>query len=97
MLSSDGFGARHCELVYVPYNKPPVLFTSPWINEMTVATLVQASGIEQHYPEIKTLAVGIFARRVTWDTVIKPGDRVELYRPLQIDPKEKRRRTAKSI
>ena len=86
----------HCELVYVPQDKPPVLFTSPWTDNMSVDDLIQASGFMHEYPEIKTLNVGIFARRVTWETKIKPGDRVELYRPLQIDPKEKRRRKAKA-
>lgn len=38
--------------------------------------------------------VGIFAKKKTPDTVLREGDRVELYRPLLADPKETRRRRA---
>ena len=38
--------------------------------------------------------VGIFGKRAALDTPLKPGDRVEIYRPLEIDPKEARRRRA---
>jgi len=41
-------------------------------------------------------AVGIFGRRVRLDTKLADGDRVELYRPLAMDPKEARRRRAQS-
>lgn len=42
----------------------------------------------------ETLAVGIHGRRVTLDTPLRDGDRVETYRPLAADPKEARRRRA---
>jgi putative ubiquitin-RnfH superfamily antitoxin RatB of RatAB toxin-antitoxin module len=38
--------------------------------------------------------VGIFGRVVGADARLKPGDRVEIYRPLAADPKEARRRRA---
>ena len=40
-------------------------------------------------------AVGIFGKRAALDTVLSEGDRVEIYRPLEIDPKEARRRRAR--
>jgi uncharacterized protein len=43
---------------------------------------------------IETPAVGIFGKRAALDTPLKPGDRVEIYRPLLLDPKEARRRRA---
>jgi putative ubiquitin-RnfH superfamily antitoxin RatB of RatAB toxin-antitoxin module len=84
-----------CELVYVPQAGTPVVFVTQWVEGLTVAAILEASGFLQHYPEIQTLAVGIFARQVTPDSLIKPGDRVEVYRPLLLDPKEKRRKKAK--
>jgi hypothetical protein len=36
--------------------------------------------------------VGVWGRRVPLETVLRDGDRVEMYRPLQCDPKESRRR-----
>jgi putative ubiquitin-RnfH superfamily antitoxin RatB of RatAB toxin-antitoxin module len=39
--------------------------------------------------------LGIFAKKVAADRVLAEGDRVELYRPLTLDPMEARRRRAK--
>lgn len=49
------------------------------------------SGWQQAYPEMLTLPVGVFSRKVTQQTVLAEGDRVEIYRPLTVDPKVKRR------
>lgn len=40
-------------------------------------------------------AVGVHGRRVTLDTRLANGDRVEIYRPLSADPKEARRARAR--
>lgn len=45
-------------------------------------------------PDAGTLKTGIFGRLVGPDEVLRPGDRIELYRPLQIDPKQVRRERA---
>lgn len=39
-------------------------------------------------------AIGIFGKRVKNDHALRDGDRVEIYRPLAMDPKEARRRRA---
>ena len=39
-------------------------------------------------------AFGIFGKRAQLETRLSPGDRVEVYRGLAIDPKEARRRRA---
>ena len=39
-------------------------------------------------------AVGVFGKRVDLATRLADGDRVEIYRPLAIDPKERRRQRA---
>jgi hypothetical protein len=38
--------------------------------------------------------VGIYGRRVSSETILADGDRVEIYRPLTADPKQARRRRA---
>jgi putative ubiquitin-RnfH superfamily antitoxin RatB of RatAB toxin-antitoxin module len=43
----------------------------------------------------KGVQVGIFGKRATMDTRHADGDRVEIYRPLAMDPKETRRRRAR--
>lgn len=42
-----------------------------------------------------TNAVGIFGKRVMLDQPLAEGDRVEIYRPLAMDPKEARRLRAR--
>jgi putative ubiquitin-RnfH superfamily antitoxin RatB of RatAB toxin-antitoxin module len=40
--------------------------------------------------------VGIFGKQISLDTILKPGDRVEIYRPLLLSPTEARRLRAKT-
>jgi putative ubiquitin-RnfH superfamily antitoxin RatB of RatAB toxin-antitoxin module len=53
---------------------------------------IRLSGILKEFPEIdfNRNKVGIFGKIVPLDTQLKHGDRVEIYRPLLLDPKEKR-------
>ena len=44
--------------------------------------------------DISTQAVGIWGRTAALDAALAEGDRVEIYRPLLMDPKEARRRRA---
>jgi putative ubiquitin-RnfH superfamily antitoxin RatB of RatAB toxin-antitoxin module len=62
----------------------------------TVADAIERSGIRDARPDVEIRAdhVGIFARKVPLDAVLHEGDRVEIYRPLMIDPKEARRKRA---
>lgn len=62
----------------------------------TVAIALARSGLEQAVPleDIGRVATGIFSKRVARDHILVSGDRVELYRPLQADPKDQRRRRA---
>lgn len=62
----------------------------------TVADAIEASGLREARPDIEIRAdrLGIFSRKTTFETPLRDGDRVEIYRPLRIDPKEARRRRA---
>ena len=62
----------------------------------TLREAVVASGVLERHPEIslEKQAYGIFGRRAALEARLSPGDRVEIYRPLAIDPKEARRRRA---
>lgn len=57
----------------------------------SVRDALAACGVRTETP------VGIFGRRVALDHKLSEGDRVEIYRPLAIDPKEARRRRAKAV
>lgn len=59
------------------------------------ASLVDAlhgSGmLVRHGLTVDQLVTGVWGRRQTLSQVLREGDRVEVYRPLQCDPKEARR------
>ncbi|WP_028864582.1 RnfH family protein [Psychromonas aquimarina] len=59
----------------------------------TIAEAIVLSGICAHFPEIKVTEakVGIFSRPEKLESLVKVGDRVEIYRPLIADPKEMRK------
>jgi len=63
----------------------------------TVEDAVRASGIRAKVPSlvIDDAHVGIWSRRCGLAASVHDGDRVEIYRDLQADPKELRRRRAK--
>lgn len=84
------------EVVYAPEGADTLHTTHAFNTGMTVADALTASGVCERYPEAKKLPVGIFSRIVALDALLKPGDRVEIYRPLLGDPKEKRRKRAKT-
>lgn len=44
--------------------------------------------------ELDASRVGVFGQKAKLDQVLRDGDRVEIYRPLLIDPKELRRQRA---
>lgn len=57
----------------------------------TVAAALAAAGWQD---DPDTVAYAVFGVRASADTALRDGDRVELLRPLQLDPKEARRRRA---
>ena len=62
----------------------------------TVEQAIELSGIMRRFPEIdpENLVAGIFSKRAKPDHVLTAGERVEIYRPLQADPREVRRQLA---
>ena len=61
----------------------------------SAADAIAASGILAQLPGFVPAGIGIFGQRVESDTRLRDGDRVELYRPLRIDPKQARRNRVK--
>lgn len=80
------------EVVYCP---------SPGINDVTrlqlaegatVADAVQASGVlERHAVPAEGLKLGVWSKPRDAASLLRDRDRVEIYRPLTVDPKEARR------
>ena len=63
----------------------------------TAADALQAARVRERFPELGSaaLSLGLWSRPCAADTVLRAGDRVEVYRPLQADPKEQRRARAR--
>jgi putative ubiquitin-RnfH superfamily antitoxin RatB of RatAB toxin-antitoxin module len=64
----------------------------------TLAIAIKRSGILQLFPDIKLgrAQTGIFGKKIALDDIVKNGDRVEIYRPLRMDPKQARLARAKA-
>jgi hypothetical protein len=64
----------------------------------TVRTALLKSGIDQAFPELDltNCPVGIFGKVIVDpdSRLAQAGDRIEIYRPLLVDPKEVRRQRA---
>ena len=62
----------------------------------SVLDAVRASGVLERHPEIDLAScrLGIYGKVVAPDTPVANGDRVEIYRPLALHPREARRRRA---
>lgn len=64
----------------------------------TAQQAVLQSGILAQFPMLDSgnLKLGIFSKATKPDTVLREGDRVEIYRPLLADPKAVRRQRAEA-
>jgi len=63
----------------------------------TALEAAEKSRIAEQFDELvisDDLKLGIFGKAVSPSQVLRPGDRVEIYRPLQADPKEVRKARA---
>ena len=60
---------------------------------VTVEEAIIASGVLSLEPglRLRTLSVGVWNRAARLEQHVREGDRIEIYRPLQVDPKEARR------
>ena len=64
---------------------------------VTVTDAIRESRLQELFAQVDfdALEVGIWGRVVERGTVLHDGDRIELYRPLERDPKDARRELAR--
>ncbi len=62
----------------------------------TLEEAIRLSGIagEPNDLDLAVCKVGIYGKLKALDTQLRDGDRIEIYRPLQADPKDARRKRA---
>jgi putative ubiquitin-RnfH superfamily antitoxin RatB of RatAB toxin-antitoxin module len=86
-------------------NKVELVFQTPegqlihlefdWRHGLSVAALLDEAQVFQTYPALKGRSLGIYGRFVAHETQLAPGDRLEIYAPLRLDPKAARRARVK--
>lgn len=85
------------EIVYATSDEQ-LIRTLELADGATVRDAVLASGFIEQFEQVALdeTPVGIYGVRVTYADELQEGDRVELYRPLVVDPMEARRARAKA-
>ncbi len=82
-------------IVTVVYARPDVRYVLRVELEpgATIGQAIEASGLLSLEPELRdrALDVGVWNRVAGVDAIVSEGDRIEVYRPLTVDPKEARR------
>ncbi len=97
--ATDDAGCIQVEVIYALPDQQRLLDVR-LPTDATVADAVERSGILQQYPELLdaelpwSQRVGIFGQQCSCNHKLQDGDRVEIYRPLRIDPKQARRQRA---
>ncbi|PCM44575.1 RnfH family protein [Marinobacter sp. ANT_B65] len=88
----------HVEVAYARPDKQEIIPVQV-PDGTTAVEAVKLSGIAEIFPEIDadSIDMGIFGKVIKKpaEHELRDGDRVELYRPLQIDPKQARLNRAK--
>lgn len=67
------------------------LYTETVAAGTTIEQALANSKLLQELPDLNTDKVGIFGKLAKPDTVLRDGDRIEVYRPLKADPRDRRR------
>lgn len=99
MGDQDDMADPYTHKITVCYARPDDIFLVTLLvrEGATIAGTLAASGVLTRFPEIDLARnkVGLFGKLKPVDTVVRDGDRIEIYRPLQADPMESRRRRAR--
>jgi putative ubiquitin-RnfH superfamily antitoxin RatB of RatAB toxin-antitoxin module len=84
--------------IEVAYAKPQeqIILSLTLKQGISITEAIEQSGILQQFPEIdlKQNKVGIFSKVCKKDYMLRDKDRIEIYRPLIVDPKAKRKQRA---
>ena len=86
------------EVAYAGLNSQ-IIVSVEVLQGSTIQAAIEHSGILAIFPDINLVKqkVGIFSQLKNLSDLVSAGDRIEIYRPLKIDPKEARRLRAGSF
>jgi hypothetical protein len=91
-----GDGAAHVEVVYALPDRQRVVTLALPEAGFTAQAAVERSGLLDEFPSLRDrpLVLGIYGTVCSPDRPLRNRDRVEIYRPLQVDPRAQRRERA---
>lgn len=97
-MSGDHNPKRLCVEVAYALREEQLLVALEVDEGTSVREAIERSGILARVPGtgFPEGRVGVFGKAAKPDTILRDGDRVEIYRPLVVDPREGRRRKVKS-
>jgi len=80
-------------LVYSPGAREVHEIALQVAHSTSVLQALRASGLLQLFPviELQTAVIGVWGRKVSLNQALRENDRIEIYRPLSVDPKVARR------
>ena len=85
-------------LVEVAYALPEeqIIISIKVPKKFNVQQAIEKSGIQKKFSDIDLSKnkIGIFGKQTTLNHLLSDKDRIEIYRPLILDPKEMRRKRA---
>lgn len=83
----------HVTVVYSPAPREVIELALTLEAGATVQHALQVSGLEAINPtlDLKNAVIGLWGRKAGIDQVLHEHDRVEVYRPLKVNPKTARR------
>jgi putative ubiquitin-RnfH superfamily antitoxin RatB of RatAB toxin-antitoxin module len=92
MAKPEASGSLQIEVVYSPGPRQ----VRSWVVALAAGSTLESALQETAYsdfPELRSerLAVGVWGNKSALSYLLKPGDRVEVYRVLRVDPKVARR------
>ena len=83
------------DIAFAPDSQTQLRLTLQLADDSRVIDAVNATGWQQQYPQIFNYSVGVFSHKLDWQSAINTGDRIEIYRPLTLDPQNKRKLLSK--
>ena len=91
-----GESAARVEVVYALPDRQRVVTLAIPEAGLTAQAAVERSGLLDEFPSLRDrpLVLGIYGTVCAPDRPLRDRDRVEIYRPLQVDPRAQRRERA---
>ena len=78
------------EVIYALPDDQDRVFLDLEQSTSALSALQQSRLIEKYHLDLKVVQCGVFGRVIDWQSALQDQDRLEIYRPLTMDPREKR-------